>query len=650
VVILGGGMAGLAAAWHLTEPAGPGAQVTVYQRGGRLGGKAASSRGRFGRIEEHGLHVWLGHYENAFRLIRACYDELDRAHTDPACPIATWRDAFAPASSVGVAEGDGEEWREWLALFPEDSRAPGDPDDGALTVAEFVRRAVALLARFGASLADPPAGPRAVLSTRPEPPRRSATAAVGRMARGLASIASGGAGASRAGPFVDLVLAMLRGVVNDRLMTRGYTAIDDQDFRAWLARHGASPATLESPLVGAMYDLVFGYVDGDRARPQFSAGLGLHLAGRLFFSYRGAIFWKMRAGMGDVVIAPLYQALRARGVRFEFFHRLDELQIAPDGHSIGAVRLGRQVALRDGLDRYEPLVRVRDLPGFASQPDLDQLDAGPEIRAHDLESHWCEWPDGERVDLRAGRDYDAVVLAVSIGMIPHVCGELLAADARWRAMTEHVGTVATQAFQVWLAPDEHALGRRHAAVTITGYGEPFDTYSSMSHLLPFEAWPDNARPQAAAAFCAVLPTPDPAPGRTSPPRRARAAVRRRAVKFLDERGAAIWPAAADGFQWAWLCGDGARTGPARFGSQYWRANVDPSDRYVQALPGTDRFRLRADASGYDNLFLAGDWIDCGINAGCIEAAVVAGRQAANAVMGRPIAEGVTAFRPHADAP
>ena len=83
IAIVGGGMAGLAAAWQLSRPGGDRPEVTVYERGSRLGGKGASSRGPNGRIEEHGLHVWLGFYDNAFRLLRACYEELDRAATDP---------------------------------------------------------------------------------------------------------------------------------------------------------------------------------------------------------------------------------------------------------------------------------------------------------------------------------------------------------------------------------------------------------------------------------------------------------------------------------------------------------------------------------------------------------------------------------------
>ena len=57
VAILGGGMAGLSAAWRLSEPGWRNRfqSITVYQRGWRLGGKGASSRGDHGRIEEHGL-------------------------------------------------------------------------------------------------------------------------------------------------------------------------------------------------------------------------------------------------------------------------------------------------------------------------------------------------------------------------------------------------------------------------------------------------------------------------------------------------------------------------------------------------------------------------------------------------------------------
>lgn len=80
IAILGGGIGGLAAAFGLTEfPDWQNQyEITIYQLGWRLGGKAASGRNAHAhqRIEEHGLHVWMGFYENAFRMMRTCYAEL----------------------------------------------------------------------------------------------------------------------------------------------------------------------------------------------------------------------------------------------------------------------------------------------------------------------------------------------------------------------------------------------------------------------------------------------------------------------------------------------------------------------------------------------------------------------------------------------
>ena len=94
----------------------------------------------------------------------------------------------------------------------------------------------------------------------------------------------------------DLVVTTLRGILADGLLThpRGFAAINDEEYRAWITRHGASPETLESPLVRGVYDLVFGFQDGDPQRPRFAAGLGLFLSGKLFFEYRGSIFWKLQ--------------------------------------------------------------------------------------------------------------------------------------------------------------------------------------------------------------------------------------------------------------------------------------------------------------------------------------------------------------------
>ena len=82
---------------------------------------------------------------------------------------------------------------------------------------------------------------------------------------------------------------------------------------------------------------------------------------------------------------------------------------------------------------------------------------------------------------------------------------------------------------------------------------------------------------------------------------------------------------------------------ARFDSQFWRANVDPSDRYVLSLPGTGRHRIKPGETGFDNLVIAGDWTDCGLNAGCVEAAVMSGRLAAHALTGAPRLEDIVGY-------
>jgi uncharacterized protein with NAD-binding domain and iron-sulfur cluster len=346
----------------------------------------------------------------------------------------------------------------------------------------------------------------------------------------------------------------------------------------------------------------------------------------------------MTAGMGDVVFAPMYQVLMRRGVQFEFFHRVDALHLSPDRTAIDAITVGRQVALASGRTHYEPLVRVGDLPCFPAKPLTGQLDADDTVADQPLESHWCGWHDAEPRVLRRGEDFDRVVFGIPVGMAPVVCQELIADRPEWRDMVKNLATVATQSFQVWLREDEPALGWDHPGVTISAYEQPFSTWASMPQLIDAERWPEEQRPGTIAYFCGVLdatwPDDTTGPGYAS---NYRDHTRREAVQFLQQHLGRLLPGVIgpDGFRWDLLCGHDGKVGPDAFDTQFWSANVDPSDRYVLSLPGSDRYRLRSDESGYDNLFLAGDWTDSGMNAGCIESAVLSGLQAANAVLGRP---------------
>jgi uncharacterized protein with NAD-binding domain and iron-sulfur cluster len=634
--------------------------------------------------------VLLGYYDHTFDVMRRCYEELDRPTSDPDCPIRSLDDAVTPSHLAGVVDQHDGTWSPWVASFSATPGRPGDasPDlEGPMpwAVADLVSRSLQLLLDFFGSLSTATRAPGGSvrLSTSAVPPRRPPSGAGEAMAAvvqgagligltlplswaqrlrdlartspfglqleqalpaviepirdGLRKAVLSRPGSRRTYQLIELVTANLAGVVADGLLTRpeGYGAIDHLDYRDWLAAHGIDPEALESPILRGMYDLVFGYEGADPARPRFSAGLGLQLATKMLMGYRGALFWKMQAGMGEVIFAPLYQVLRDRGVEFRFFHRVDALHLSEDGRSIAAIELGIQSDLAQGVTDYDPLIRVKGLPCWPSVPLDDQLRSSSAGADVDLESFWSLRQDAGRRTLEVGREFDVVVFGISLGMVRHVCPELLEQSPAWRSMVDRLGTVATQSLQVWLNEDEAALGwTGPGGATISGFVKPFDTWASMSHLLPAEDWPTSDAPRTIAYFCSALAAPDPATGGVDT-ERERDAVRGRAREFLDHHVGTLWPAAVDdhGFDWSLLAdgGSSATAGANRLDDQYWRANIDPSDLYVQSLPGTDRYRMKPGSTGFDNLVVAGDWTDSGLNAGCVEAATRSGRLAAQAV-------------------
>jgi uncharacterized protein with NAD-binding domain and iron-sulfur cluster len=468
----------MAAAFELTRPAHGGKySVTIYQLGWRLGGKGASGRGLANRIEEHGLHLWMGFYENAFRLMRECYAEAKR---DPRkCRIADWRDAFSPDNFNAVADrSPNGKWLPWKVTLPPLPGLPGDPTQQVRpwTVADYLSRTVILIRTLLEAI-QMRAGPQAQVapSANAQPFATTPAAVVegiNRLLR-IGQLASLGAvlealrfmqlavtalpqyseslvlrfhdtisSAVRAlleelitrddelrrlWEIVDLALATVRGIIRFRIVfdPRGFDAINEYDCRDWLALNGASKRSVNSAFIRALYDLAFAYEDGDVEKPRIAAGQAVRGAVRAFFTYRGAFFWKMQAGMGDVVFAPFWEVLKARGVRFKFFHRLENVRIDADASGTGghvrALDFDVQADVLNG-DEYRPLVDMAGLPCWPSQPDWQQLADGHRLRSegHDFESHWdrrCI----RRTTLHVGVDFFFVVLGMGIGAVPHAC-------------------------------------------------------------------------------------------------------------------------------------------------------------------------------------------------------------------------------------
>jgi len=670
VAVLGGGCGALTAVYGLTSKPGweDEYDITVYQLGWRLGGKGASGRNREHneRIEEHGLHVWAGFYENAFRVMRECYAELNRA---PDQPLATVWDAFKEHSYVTLQEEVDGKWIPWNIDMP---RLPGMPGDGETvpSVPEYVEslfeRLVEIHERTDAEhgeiaeakaaaserVADvhgalAAAGPvrshkllekaHKMLKVLPREARVDLIKwVVPRVLRWLEKaighLIDHNNTARRLWVVTDFIVAHIVGIIGDDIAKKGWEAIDDREWTQWLKDHGATPLTLESPCVRGIYDYVFGFHKGHHDQPVISAGVAVPGLLRLCCTYHGSIFYEMQAGMGDTVFTPLYEVLKKRGVKFEFFHRVKNLGLSDDRKSIAGIEMGVQATLADGVEEYAPLRDVKGLPCWPSEPHFDQLKQGAEIRegAYDLESAWTAWKDVGEKTLRRGEDFDLVILGISLAALPHVCPELLAASGAWRDMVENVQTVQTLALQLWLTPTANDLGWPGPPTIMTAYEQPFNTWADLSHLAGREDWPADAVPGNLSYLCGPLADADPIPPFSDHgfPAAETRRVEEAARAWLDKYVGNVWPEAGtgtnpDGLNWKHVV------------SQYYRANVNPTERYVLSVPGSTQYRLSPGGSGFDNLYLAGDWVRTPINAGCVEAAVMGGLLASQAICGHP---------------
>ena len=102
-----------------------------------------------------------------------------------------------------------------------------------------------------------------------------------------------------------------------------------------------------------------------------------------------------------------------------------------------------------------------------------------------------------------------MVLAIPVGGLREISGELAAANPRFKLMLDRGETVRTKALQLWLTKTIDELrdpaGSGGLDPPATAYVEPFDTYCDMSHLLEAEGYAAGTGPRAVAYFCAVLP-------------------------------------------------------------------------------------------------------------------------------------------------
>lgn len=717
VAILGGGMAGLATAFELsrTPEQREKFEITIYQNGWRAGGKLASGRNQkvAQRNEEHGLHVWLGFYENAFGLIRDVYDQLEVKSTDA---FLTWQDAFKGQDFTPLGEKYPAGWTYWPVTWPTNADSPGTgrlalTPWGALT--ELVSILETLLGQLlrhpAAQHQAPEAHARSTLEGIFAVFAGAASAAEDEVLHTLPSLAAQATRLARAieqhehhhtaahhaslaallrliatgverfveklasdhpairGIFHVLVigLAVAVGLVDPRwkiLETGDLSAVDGLELRAFLKENGGCPEVIdEASELRAFYDLAFGFRDGRLDQPSLAAGASIRAILRIVLSMKGHVLYLPQAGFGEAVIAPLVRVLEQNGVRFRWFHRVQRIEVTPDGASVAKVHFAQQAEPIAG--RYEPM-KYDEATGswwWPTEPFWDQLKDGHAMEAAgiDFESKWRQPPDPKPVSIAAGEEFDELVLAIAHGVFkplndePTLADELYAACPALRSAIEAQGVVPTQALQLWTRPTLAGLGFTDPKPAMVAAPEILDVWADMTQTLRFERWPAAMTPGFVAYVCAILPTDlyrAPSTERDVPDR-ALALVLRTARAYYEKHTGWMWPNATqrdapEALDYDVLVAPPSVTGADRLSFQYVRANVDPTECCVNTLPGTTALRVGARGPQNDggpvtpwftNLSFAGDWARSVTDTACVEGAVSSAKAVSRALSGFPSA-------------
>ncbi|GHE87660.1 hypothetical protein GCM10016455_04510 [Aliiroseovarius zhejiangensis] len=312
IAVVGGGVGAITADYAITQTPDwdKTFDVTLYQMGWRNGGKGASGRNaRFRqRIEERGLHVWAGFYDNAFRNMRRCYEKLVQLGLRKVCdPLGTMDKAFKPLSHLFLAERvpttslDDNPWRPWVIDLPGNTKQPGSetrvpgPFQMMLRILEIIiefmkkgeledgpHRQLGIALPTGL-LADHEAIHRQVSAMPADPTQHAArdtNALLDFIAKAQAAVHAMETAeniqddAKRRGLFlVDIGLAYMRGVVGSDTFTNGYDVLDQWEFTDRLRLNNASDLALDWVAIRGCYDFVFGFPQGNTDR-QGDTGAG----------------------------------------------------------------------------------------------------------------------------------------------------------------------------------------------------------------------------------------------------------------------------------------------------------------------------------------------------------------------------------------
>ena len=423
VAILGGGAASCTAALALTDQPGwkKHYDITIYQLGWRLGGKARSGRNKDYGQRSEGI---TGHHFSASWFItkivmQSVYEELNRPE---GVPLRTIEEAFNEKSFWTGQDTNCETDTKCFSLDYLFSKL----------VATFLWMTEKIIEEL-----------KIDYTINKEHFKtdsiflKSQVSSVQALLKSTFSTSERNSSTKEYFPIIDTAAAVIIGILEDNLIERGMHTINHLDLCDWLKKHGAAKTTLNSGFVLTHYDEVISYMNGDMRKPDMEAGTALQLYLPFYFCCEETTYWDHEAGLGDTIFAPIYEVLKRRGVHFGFFHKVEELVLnTGNSNLVEEIRMTKQVRLL--TEEYNPLIDVKGLPSWPNKPKYEDIDDQESYLLQkydvDLESFWSNWsrvyeenfrcPLPE-VFLKRGKDFDTIVYGIPVGSLSSLCAELL---------------------------------------------------------------------------------------------------------------------------------------------------------------------------------------------------------------------------------
>lgn len=667
VTILGGGPSGLATAFALSEPhLRDQFEVTIYQMGWRAGGLCHSGRvAPEYWVDQNGTHYLFGCYYDALYLLRQAYEELQRQGDQG---FGTFREQLIGRPLVVMKQFFAGEWTNWTVEFPVNDDEIG-ADRPPLTPLALFRQGVrlvlagltdgSLLARVLASahLTElQKAEVEAVMETADAAARKALEALdsdfgegsgpIGSIARNLLALCVEGlrdalslvlvpistvnVDVLRIWTFLDIGTTIIIGMLReDALGAEMIERLDHYDFRAFLQAHGAHPDSVQSPPVAVWYDAMASFDRGDLKRPNCAAGPTLACLFQMVLAYEQYQSFQLLEEVGDSVIGPITQALRYRGVRFKYFHRIWD--VVPGDGCVKQVVMERQAQLKSGDDTtYDPFIApVNNRKVWPDSPRMEQIATTFGNDPADLTNFYCP-RKGPDVVLEQGQDYDLLICALSGPTLKWYTDKLKTGSQRWAGLLSNLQGVETQGLRLWFKPTLTEMGWPTDPPVLSAYTLPYATWEDPTPVLKGESWPPDDAPQTVCHLFGPLAFPEewPAPWDAAAGQaylaRQQARAEAEGTEWLRTQVHALWPNVT-------LPEDGRAIDPKTCAqpkalSTPWqiKANSGPGEAYLQLVPGTWKYRFKPSDTDYPGFFAVGDWTRTTFPCGSIEAAVSSG--------------------------